>query len=370
MEPIGLYIHVPFCTRKCPYCDFYSLTDLQQAEAYTKSVTDSLETYSRETGRTADTLYFGGGTPSVLGAARLGRMIDAARDRFGLADAEITVEVNPSAQLEDFFAVLAEKGVNRVSVGLQSAHGEELALLGRGHTAKQAALAVQAAHRAGIYNVSMDLMAGIQKQTARSLKESIAFCHDAGAVHISAYLLKIEPNTPYGRQRQRLALPDDDRTGDLYLMLVEELAGKGYVQYEISNCARRDKDGRLQMSRHNMKYWQCREYLGIGPSAHSFLQGERFYFDRDISAFMAGSAPVADGRGGGPEETAMLALRLTEGLTDKMWRERFGRPLPLRYIQRARMYEKAGLVRMRENGFGLTPEGFLVSNRLIAAILA
>lgn len=214
MEPIGLYIHVPFCTQKCPYCDFYSLTHTKQMRDYTDCIIDKLYTYRNVVGGNADTLYFGGGTPSTLGANRLCSIIDEAKNCFGLEQAEITVEVNPSGQLEDLLDALAQKGVNRISIGMQSAHAEELDLLGRTHTAKQAEMAVKAAHRAGITNVSMDLMVGIQKQTEQSLKESIAFCHNAGASHISAYLLKIEPNTPYGQQQNTLLLPDDDQMGD------------------------------------------------------------------------------------------------------------------------------------------------------------
>ena len=185
-------------------------------------------------------------TPSTLGANRLCSIIDEAKNCFGLEQAEITVEVNPSGQLEDLLDALAQKGVNRISIGMQSAHAEELDLLGRTHTAKQAEMAVKAAHRAGITNVSMDLMVGIQKQTEQSLKESIAFCHNAGASHISAYLLKIEPNTPYGQQQNTLLLPDDDQMGDFYLCMVEELESRGYHQYEISNFAQKDANGMLQ----------------------------------------------------------------------------------------------------------------------------
>lgn len=369
MEPIGLYIHVPFCTQKCPYCDFYSLTNTKQMDDYTNCIINKLYTYRKTLNRTADTLYFGGGTPSTLGAARLGAIIDTAKNCFGLEQAEITVEVNPSGQLEAFFDSLAQKGVNRVSVGMQSSHAEELSLLGRTHTAKQAEMAVAAAHRAGITNVSMDLMVGIQKQTEQSLKESIAFCHDAGASHISAYLLKVEPNTPYGQYQNTLILPDDDQMSDFYLFMVDELEYRGYYQYEISNFAQKDANGILQVSKHNTKYWQGKEYLGLGPSAHSFLNGERFYYDRNLSSFLEGNQPIMDGQGGNQEEFAMLALRLTDGLTNEIWQKKFQKPLPQSYVKKAQLYEASGLVRMKENGFALTPKGFLVSNQLILSII-
>ena len=369
MEPIGLYIHVPFCTQKCPYCDFYSLTHTKQMRDYTDCIIDKLYTYRNVVGGNADTLYFGGGTPSTLGANRLCSIIDEAKNCFGLEQAEITVEVNPSGQLEDLLDALAQKGVNRISIGMQSAHAEELDLLGRTHTANQAEMAVKAAHRAGITNVSMDLMVGIQKQTEQSLKESIAFCHNAGASHISAYLLKIEPNTPYGQQQNTLLLPDDDQMGDFYLCMVEELESRGYHQYEISNFAQKDANGMLQISKHNTKYWQGKEYLGIGPSAHSFLKGERFYYDRNLYSFLKGNPPIMEGQGGDKEEFVMLALRLTDGLTNEIWYHKFQEPLPQSYIKRAQRYEAAGLVHMKKNGFALTPKGFLVSNQLILSII-
>lgn len=369
MEPIGLYIHVPFCTHKCPYCDFYSLTDSTTMDAYTDCIVDEIHAYGNRFKRYADTLYFGGGTPSTLGAERLVRIINAAKKSFGLTQAEITVEVNPSARLEAMFDMLAQNGVNRISMGVQSIHERELDLLGRNHTANQAWDAVQAAHRAGIANVSMDLMVGVQKQTEQSLKESIAFCDEAGASHVSAYLLKIEPNTPYGLQKENLILPSDDQTGDWYLAMVTELEKRGFYQYEISNFAKRDNNGSLYSSKHNSKYWQGDEYLGLGPSAHSFMEGKRFYFNRSIHQFLQRLHPIMDGDGGGKEEYAMLALRLTDGLTDEKWRKKFGEPLPQVYIERAKLYEKAGLVQMKENGFGFTPKGFLVSNQLILSIM-
>lgn len=369
MQPLGLYIHVPFCTNKCPYCDFYSLTNMESVNDYIDCIISNLYTCEEKMNRSANTLYFGGGTPSVIGAERLGRVIDAAKESFGLQQAEITVEVNPSSTLDAFFDSIAEKGVNRISMGMQSAHRQELTLLGRRHSAQQAWDAVEAAHRAGITNVSMDLMVGIQKQTEQSLKDSIAFCSEAGASHISAYLLKVEPNTPYGAQKENLLLPDDDKMGDLYLMMVEELKSKGFYQYEISNFAKKDKNGKLLISKHNTKYWQGEEYLGLGPSAHSFINGKRYYFDRSVQAFIQNPQIVEDGSGGSKEEYAMLALRLISGLSNRVWQKKFGEPLPPVYVKRAQQYQNVGLVKMHQDGFAFTPKGFLVSNQLIYAII-
>lgn len=331
---------------------------------YTECIIRQIDFYGERLGRRADTLYFGGGTPSLLGAARLNRILAAAWRSFGLSDAEITAEVNPSADPGDFFMELRAGGFNRVSVGLQSADDGELRLLGRGHTAAQAARTVEAAQKAGFGNLSLDLMLAVQGQTEESLARSAAFCEGLGAKHVSAYLLQIEPGTAYARDRERLDLPGEEKAASLYLLAVSELEKLGYRQYEISNFARPGYE-----SRHNLKYWHCEEYLGIGPSAHSFADGKRFHYGRSLRDFLRGEPPVQDGVGGDFEEYAMLRLRLTEGLTDEACLARFGHPVPERMKAAARRYETGGLTVCAENGFHFTPKGFLLSDALTAEIL-
>ena len=364
-KPIGLYVHVPFCDGKCPYCDFYSIRGTQSAmDDYTDSIIEQIDSYGKRLGRSADTLYFGGGTPNLLGAARLNRILAAARKRFGLENAEITAEVNPSADPGDFFRELRAGGFNRISIGLQSADDEELRLLGRRHTAAQAARSVEAAEKAGFGNLSLDLMLAVQGQTEKSLARSIAFCPELGARHVSAYLLQIEPGTVYAKNRERLDLPGEEKAASLYLFAVSEMKKYGYAQYEISNFAQPGFE-----SRHNLKYWHCGEYLGLGPSAHSFVDGQRFHYERSLRDFLSGKPTVSDGAGGGFEEYAMLRLRLTEGLSDADCLARFGHPVPERMKRAARLYEKRGLTVRTEDGFHFTPEGFLLSDRLTAEIL-
>lgn len=363
---IGLYIHVPFCDGKCPYCDFYSMRGSEEhMEEYTNCIIGSLNNYGQTLNRSADTLYFGGGTPNLLGARRIASLVETAQKNFRLDHAEITLEVNPAEDLTEFLKAVHDAGVNRLSVGLQSADEAELRVLGRRHTAAQAGLAVEAAQRAGFGNISLDLMIATPGQTKESLARSIAFCAQAGVQHISAYLLKIEPHTAYYKMREQLVLPDEDETGDWYLYACEKLEKRGFIQYEISNFAKPGFE-----SRHNLKYWRCEEYLGLGPAAHSFLNGERFYYDRNLRAFLDGCEPVRDGDGGGFEEYAMLALRLTEGLSERRCRERFGFGIPASVWDADRLYEKAGLTARTADGFRLTPKGFLVSNTLLAELLA
>ena len=365
-NPIGLYLHVPFCDAKCPYCDFYSMRgSTEDWERYTESIISHLYDY-QDRNLAVDSVYFGGGTPSLLGAERLGRMLEAVRGAFALSpEAEITVEVNPTREPGRFFEGLAEAGVTRVSIGLQSAQAAELRALGRRHTAEQAAHAVALAHRAGIANVSLDLMLAVPGQTVESLRESVRFCAQAGVTHVSAYLLKIEPGTAFYARRETLPLPDEDGTCDLYLEACAELEACGFAQYEISNFALPGFE-----SRHNLKYWRCEEYLGLGPAAHSFLDGRRFYYPRDLAGFLRGDPPVADGPGGGFDEFAMLALRLTEGLREESFRVRFGYPIPEAMRRRAAPLGRAGYCRVSPEGIALTRTGFLVSNAVIGELLA
>jgi oxygen-independent coproporphyrinogen-3 oxidase len=364
-NPIGLYIHVPFCDGKCPYCDFFSLRGSEAAmDEYTDCIIDRIKSDSARVGRTADTLYFGGGTPSLLGGKRITRIVEAARSAFVLENAEITVEANPGGDLLDFFREVAAAGVNRISLGLQSANENELRLLGRRHTAKDAAKAVEAARSAGIANISLDLMLAVQEQTEESLAHSIRFCSNLGAEHVSAYLLQLEPHTLYWKEKEALRLPDEEETAERYLFACRELERLGYRQYEISNFARPGRE-----SRHNLKYWRCEEYLGLGPSAHSFLDGKRFHFERSLRGFLNGGEPVQDGPGGDFEEFAMLRLRLAEGLTDEACRAWFGKRIPERVKKAALLYESGGLTACGESGFRLTPRGFLLSNLLTAELL-
>lgn len=361
----GIYVHVPFCLGKCPYCDFYSIrADEDRMGEYTNCIISRLKSESERIYRSADTLYFGGGTPSLLGAERICRIAAAARKGFGLRNAEVTVEVNPGDESEEFFRALREAGVNRLSVGVQSASDEELRLLGRRHTAAEAASCVRDAQRAGFDNITVDLMLAVQEQTERSLQNSVAFCADLGVQHVSAYLLKVEPGTAYAKRRAELRLPEEDAAAALYLLAVEELEKRGFLQYEISNFALPGRE-----SRHNLKYWHCEEYLGLGPAAHSYVGGERFHYPRSIGAFLRGEPPIPDGEGGSFDEFAMLALRLTEGLTDSACLARFGTPIPERMKRAALRYEAAGLTVCEEGGFHFTPKGFLVSDALTAEIL-
>lgn len=362
----GLYIHIPFCLRKCPYCDFYSLPfEEATADAYVRAVCAVMEQEAFSADR-VDTIYFGGGTPSLMGAARLGAILDHASKVYHVdAGAEITLEANPTTAEAADFAALRMAGFNRISLGVQSLSDRELILLGRSHTAKQAQNAILSAYKSGFDNLSADLMLGIPEQTEDSLAETIAFLGALPLSHISAYMLKVEEDTPFF---SRGVEPDDDLSADLYLQCIRQLSELGFSQYEISNFA---KPGRE--SRHNLKYWLHQPYMGIGPAAHSFLDNRRFYFQKDLAAFLKHPMDtlVPDGPGGGFAEYAMLRLRLIQGLDlqEACARFPFSQEEIPRIKKRAEPLVKSGHVQIYNDTISLTPEGFLLSNTVTAALL-
>ena len=374
MDTLGLYFHIPFCKGKCPYCDFYSLADKSLHTAYKEAVCEEIKTLSRcrefaadAHSRTVDTVYFGGGTPSEWGAENIRCVLQAVREQFSLAaDAEITVECNPSTpDLETFFAVCAESGVNRISLGMQSAVDRERKKLGRRANAEDVKAALCAARKAGISNCSLDLMIGIPDQTAESLQQSLQFLVDSQVPHASVYLLSVEEGTFFHKNQNDLNLPDEDTAASFYLQTVDFLNRNGLQQYEISNFARPGSE-----SRHNSRYWEQKDYLGFGPAAHSFLNGKRFGFANDIHAFLQGRPPQEYDNGGDFEEYVMLRLRLTKGLTQTDCRQKFGFDIPPSLLRAAAKYEKQNLIICGSEGIRLTPKGFLVSNMLIADLLS
>ena len=366
---IGLYLHIPFCASKCPYCDFYSLVGSSEEtkDAYVQALIAAMERWAAEVAESADTVYLGGGTPSLLGGARIAALVETARRVFAVPDgAEITMEANPGDGLEEVFSAFAAVGGNRVSLGMQTQDDRQLKLLGRRHTARRTEEGVEAARRAGIRNLSLDLMLGISGQTSASVEAAVAHCEALGASHVSAYLLKVEPETSYAVAPP--PLPGEEETVMLYHTAAAALERAGYAQYEISNFAR---DG--QVSRHNLKYWNLEPYLGLGPAAHSFLNGRRFYYPRSLTAFLKGEPPIAEEEGttigeNSQEEYAMLRLRLTEGLTEVGFARRFGQAIPARWRERAAAFPPS-LVVADDRGLRLTREGFLVSDALLVRIL-
>jgi len=334
----SLYLHIPFCRSKCPYCDFYSLCDFSQQAAYVNRCVEILQA-QQGPWRTA---YIGGGTPSVLAPELLARLL-AAID----CEGEFTIECNPTSVTREFSRAIQEGGVNRVSLGVQSVIPSERKVLGRSGDPDTVARAIELLPKT---NLSLDVMLGIPGQTRQSAEKTLSFCA-RHAHHISAYLLKLEPGTPFAAYPPA-HLPDDDLQADLYLFACDWLEAHGFAQYEISNFAHPGHE-----SRHNLNYWHCGEYFAIGPAAHGFTHGRRWHYPRELASFLRGAPPLDDGPGGDFEERAMLALRLNEGFsgaTEGM-------------LERARALP--GYAEVNKDCIKLTREGFLLSNTIIGKLL-
>lgn len=362
---MGMYLHIPFCERKCPYCDFYSVkADESMMEAYTESLIRAI--HRQEESYQVDTIYFGGGTPNLLGAERLNRLVEQIAKRHRIAkNAEITLEANPNSLSKEALDSLIKGGFNRISIGAQSASEHELSLLGRSHGFSEVEAAVFAAESAGFKHISLDSMIALPGQSAGDVCASIASLAALPIDHMSVYLLKIEQNTKFSSiYKEEL---DADLSADLYLAAVDELKAKGFTQYEISNFSKRGGE-----SRHNLKYWRLTPYIGIGPSAHSYYGGERSFFPRDIKAFIAAENPntlrVSDGSGGGADEYVMLGLRLTEGISVIEAAE-YGLDTKM-MLRRIPQLCESGYALFDGDKLSLTPAGFLISNSIIAHLLA
>ena len=343
---------MPFCPSKCPYCDFYSVPfDESLSERYAGAVIRNIRAYGGE----FDSVYFGGGTP-ILIADKLGEVLKAANIAKG---AEITAECNPREMTEKALETLLNAGVNRLSAGVQSLDDEVLKALGRRHDSQTAEKAIITAKQTGLVNISADIMLATPRQTADSLGETLERLNELPLAHISAYMLKIEPNTPFGRNPP--ILPDDDETADIYLRTVSALERYGFKQYEISNFARAGFE-----CRHNLKYWHREEYLGIGAAAHSLYEGRRFYVERDAEGFISAERQRELSEGDIPderevyEEKVMLGLRLSEGIAEELYKPLSDR---LKYIPE-RYY------RQKDGRLSLTAEGFAVSNAIISTLLS
>lgn len=372
---LGIYIHIPFCKRKCDYCDFYSLAGQEaQMDAYQKALLAQIKAFAPLLkGRLVDSIYFGGGTPSYYGEKRLRDLLAFLQRQLTVGrQAEITVECNPDSVDPRAMARLHRAGVNRISLGMQSGDGAQLHCLHRLHTPEQVTEAVQAIRAARIDNLSLDLMYGLPGQTVESWRQTLQQALALAPEHLSCYGLKLEEDTPLAqRVAQGLALPDDDAQAVFYLQAVDALRQAGYLQYEISNFA---KPGRA--SRHNMKYWLGLEYVGFGPGAHSYFGGHRFSYRRDLAGYLRDfgrpEALIDEDQRVPPIEQAreylLLRMRTTQGIEEWEYRRCFGLNFePL--ARRLEFFERHHWAEQTNHRWHFTPQGFLLSNTLILDLL-
>ena len=374
--PLGIYVHVPFCRSKCQYCDFYSLTtkDDKLIDSYLTAVCDHIRESGELTpGYRVDTIYFGGGTPSFLGADALATILTAIRRNFDVdSGAEITLEANPDSVSDKLLGRLRAEGFNRISLGVQCDDDELLKKLGRPHDYAQAVSAAQRIRKAGFKNLSVDLMYGLPNQTLKGWKDTLERVLTMNPEHVSCYALKVEEGTPMYDYRDFLNLPTEDTQADMYLAAVEILRGKGFRQYEISNFARKGL-----YSRHNMKYWTGGEYLGFGPNASSDFGGKRFTIIRDLQGYCSGiknggailqeidEVPLRERAG----EYLMLRLRTSVGILREEYERKFLLPFSDLEASLEKSRSLGYAVKSEEGRWRLTPKGLLISNDIITDLL-
>lgn len=378
-QRLGIYLHVPFCKSKCAYCDFYSFvpTGEDLCERYVKALVAHMESYKKSCESYApDTVFIGGGTPTALPIELLLEIIRGVKRNFKLSKgAEITLEANPATVTYRDLKRLRRAGVNRLSLGLQSGNPDELKTLSRLHTRREFEEAFRDARRAKINNINVDIMFGIPGQTMDTMMRTLNYVTKLGPEHISFYNLKIEEGTPFWKMRDALDLPDEDTEYEMYMTAVKFLAYKGYAQYEISNFA---KPGFQCM--HNIKYWNCDEYLGLGPAAHSFFNGTRFSFCRNAEKYMkALEHPEANIRITDSTEElmkkerlgeyVMLRFRLSEGISTREFYRLFGKDFEAMYGAKLARFIRGGYVEHKDDRYYMTPKGMFISNYILSDLL-
>ena len=374
---IGVYVHIPFCQRKCSYCDFNAYAGMRSLyEPYTRAVVREISNPPPPISNAkAETVYFGGGTPSLLPLAMLAEILAACRASFDVPpEAEITLEANPGTVDAGYLEGLRTLGVNRLSLGVQSAHQSELDFFKRGHSFADAVESVKLARAAGLHNLNVDLIYGIPRQTMAMWQETVTRALELSPDHVSMYCLTVEERTTLALwvRRGQTPLPDDDLAADMVLWADETLAAQGLARYEVSNWARPG-----WKCRHNLIYWRNAPYLGVGAGAHSSLEGRRFWnvaHPREyVQRIEAGQAPIAGSEDIGRElemgETMMLGLRLTEGVNWAGFEARFGVAMTGVYSRQLEALQEQGLIQVDEIGVRLTQRGWLLGNRVFAAFL-
>ena len=376
-KKLGLYIHIPFCEHKCDYCDFYSVTKFNDYVRYTDALLLQMEDFSEKASDyIVNTIYIGGGTPTVLPVKRMLEIIDGIYRNFNVAEnVEFTMEANPATVNKKMLKKYYKAGVNRLSFGMQSAIDEELAALSRIHTFEEFVNSYNMAKKAGFENINVDIMYGIPGQTQRSLGYTLEQVCDLEPTHISLYGLKIEEGTPFFEKKDKLELPDEDTEYDMYKYSVDYLRFRGYWQYEISNFS---KDG--FKCKHNLKYWNCQEYLGLGPAAHSYFSDRRFSYKRSVPMFMdaleyvdAGINILEEDYAITPEERVdeyiMLKLRLTEGINVNEFKYSFNKDFSQMFEKELKLYIDNGFMEFKNGHYYFTTKGMYVSNYILSTFM-
>lgn len=363
----GLYIHIPFCKKKCLYCDFVSKTGCEDKfDAYISAVLREGEEYR---GEKIDSIFVGGGTPTILNERQLKKLLTQINKIFDIdANAEITCEGNPGTISTEKISLLSDCGINRMSVGVQSFNDDELKVIGRIHTSDEAYNTVQKIKSGGIDNINIDLMTALPKQTPKSLAYTLRRAVELPITHISVYSLIIEDGTPLEREysQGRLILPDEDTDREMYHSTVEFLRKNGFEQYEISNFTKRGLE-----CKHNLKYWNCDEYIGLGVAAHSYIENKRFCNSSDINEYITNNKreytliPEEDKI----SEFMMLGLRKNNGVSELDFYERFGKTIQETFGEQLQKFIRLGLMKKINDSYCLTERGIDVSNSVMCEFI-
>lgn len=376
-KDLGLYIHIPFCIKKCAYCDFLSWSgDKNQKEEYVRDLEQEIRSYKTfAADYQVSTVYFGGGTPSILETGQIERIMGALRQTFRIEKkAEITLEMNPGTARKEKLKVYRQLGINRLSIGIQSVKNENLKLLGRIHTYEDFLESYHMAREAGFDNISGDLISSLPGQTLEEWKEELEILIRTPLEHLSVYQLIIEEGTEfyerYGEHEE--LLPDEETSREIYLWTGEYLENQGFRQYEISNYARAGKE-----SRHNLRYWERKDYLGLGLGAASMIRNMRMSNTRDWEKYRTGCRDPRKIREEVEfleeprqiEEFMFLGLRKTRGVSRKEFRRTFGKDLDLIYEKTLKKYLENGMLQESGDRIFLSEEGILLSNQIFADFL-
>ncbi|MBM4339747.1 MAG: radical SAM family heme chaperone HemW [Deltaproteobacteria bacterium] len=366
----GLYIHIPFCLSKCPYCDFYSSTSIPSIPDFLDALFKEMERYGHRFDP-FDTVYLGGGTPSLLSPKQLEDILMNGRKNFHLiSNAEITLEANPADLNQSLLESILEIGFNRINIGIQSFDEKVLDFLGRRHSVRQAISAIEASRKAGFHNIGLDLIYGIPGQDMASwfdtLKQAVAFSPE----HLSCYQLTFEPKTPLGRRFQagEFSVPGEELQYEFFMKTSQFLEHAGYIHYEVSNFAR----GMEYSSRHNQKYWDHSPYLGLGPAAHSFQGNQRWWNHRSLDQYLAsvhaGNPPVLETESLTKEqfqlEALYLGLRTKKGISLQDFKVRYGLDLLCAKQNILEKLEEEGLISIQDGRLHPTPTGLAITDSL------
>lgn len=364
----GLYVHVPFCIKKCKYCDFNSFSACEKDKAiYLDALFLEMEKYR---GEMIDTVFIGGGTPTSLSKDLLENLLKNIQEKFVFSEnCEFTVEANPKTLDKEKLETLKKYGVNRISIGVQSFIDDELEKLGRVHTGVEALETIGLAQKY-FKNVSIDLMCAIPDQTRESFMKNLEKAFSLKPNHISCYSLILEEGTPLFEEYEKglLNLPDEDAEREIYDIACREMKKRGFEQYEISNFAQKGYE-----SRHNLKYWMCDEYIGVGLSAHSYLGGVRFSNTDDFSSYISGNFSSGEKESLSKEdkmsEFMFLGLRMTAGVSKGEFKQKFGEDVEKVFQKPLSKFIKMGMIEEKGDKIRLSKEAISVSNQIMCEFI-